>query len=65
MITPSRKVMKIKNGDKVVVDFGNNETIEGIVRHMAQATGDNWIIENDYGVFYIQRFDTIFKKKPE
>ncbi len=56
---------KIQVGDTVTVDFmgdGSVLTI-GVVRYTPCATGDSWIIENDYGVHYVQQFASMTRKK--
>lgn len=50
---------RIEIGDKVVVTFGNGESIVGIVESMPMETGDSWIILRDSGPLYVQQFETI------
>lgn len=56
---------RIVEGDSVRVYFTGTETLNGIVRHIAMATGDSWIIETPDGVYYVQTFDYIYKAKGE
>ena len=60
--------MKIREGDKVAVNFNNGQytlTSNGIVRYMPRATGDSWIIEDAKtgDIHYISEGCTITKKK--
>jgi multidrug resistance efflux pump len=55
----------IKEGDRVTVYFDGSYTypINGVVRHMAQATGECWVIETDNSFQYVQTFQRIEKEK--
>ena len=55
---------KIYEGDFVtVIQDASGRDLEGIVRYMPSATGDAWVIENDYGIFYVQQYQVIVKRK--
>ena len=53
----------VEVGDKVTVQFLNNDTIEGVVRYMPQDTGDAWIIECENTVVHVQNYAAIWKVK--
>lgn len=56
----------INEGDEVDVWLlGGTEKMSGVVRHMPQATGDCWIIENAAVITYFQQFEQIIKVKRE
>lgn len=58
----------IKVGDFVTVEFPDtpysNRGIYGQVRHIAQASGECWVIESCRDVHYVQTFVQIRKEKP-
>lgn len=54
----------IKEGDYVHVVPLQGESFSGNVRHIPQASGECWVIENEWdGVFYVQTFAHIRKSK--
>jgi hypothetical protein len=67
---PKKEVLtmsEIKVGDEVVINFHNAQYTlcqRGIVKHLPVATGDSWIIEDEYGfTHYISEGCTISKCK--
>lgn len=57
---------KIYEGDTVtVIQDASGRVLDGVVRYIPSVSDDVWIIENDYGIFYVQQYQAIVKRKQE